>query len=70
MSMTENVKNEPLRFILLDRTPGSGLSFTIQCSSEEVKASWVVQIKSLLDMQRAFVDGKSNCDCVWLSVTH
>ncbi|KAK6165753.1 hypothetical protein SNE40_022615 [Patella caerulea] len=55
MSMTNSVDNDPLRFMLIDRTPGSDLKFLIQAISEENKETWVKEIRSILDMQGDFL---------------
>lgn len=58
MSMTEKVEGEPLRFVLVDRTPGTDMRFIVQAPSEEVKNEWITQIRSILDMQGDFLRGK------------
>ncbi|CAE1271113.1 Kalirin,Rho guanine nucleotide exchange factor 25,Triple functional domain protein,Death-associated protein kinase 1,Death-associated protein kinase 3 [Acanthosepion pharaonis] len=55
MSMTEKVEGEPLRFVLVDRTPGTDMRFIVQAPSEEVKNEWITQIRSILDMQGDFL---------------
>lgn len=57
MSLICNVDNEPLRFQLNDRTPGSDVRMIIQANSEENKETWVRQIQSILDMQKNFLSG-------------
>lgn len=55
MSMTEKVEGEPLRFVLVDKTPGTDMKFIVQAPSEEVKNEWITQIRSILDMQGDFL---------------
>lgn len=54
--MTED--SDPLKFVLIDKTPGADLKLVIQAPSEEVKATWVSHIRSILDMQGDFLRGK------------
>ncbi|KAK7507484.1 hypothetical protein BaRGS_00001419 [Batillaria attramentaria] len=55
MSMTNVVEGEPLKFVLIDRTPGSDMKYIIQAPSEEVKDTWIKEIRSILDMQGDFL---------------
>ena len=58
MSMTPQVDGEPLKFVLIDRTPGSDVKYYVQAPSEEVKATWIREIRSILDMQGDFLRGE------------
>ncbi|KAL5006006.1 hypothetical protein ScPMuIL_017164 [Solemya velum] len=55
MSMIDKVEGEPTRFILVDRAPGADMKFLVQATSEEMQATWVALIKSILDMQGTFL---------------
>lgn len=55
MSMTENVDNDPIKFMLKDQTPGADMKFLIQAPSEDVKNTWVSAIKKILEMQKDFL---------------
>ncbi|KAL8612449.1 hypothetical protein ACOMHN_058577 [Nucella lapillus] len=55
MAMTNTVEGEPLKFILIDRTPGSDVKYVVQAPSEEVKETWIREIRSILDMQGDFL---------------
>ena len=57
MSMTENVDNDPVRFMLKDQTPGADVKFLIQAPSEEVKRTWVTAVQKILEMQGDFLRG-------------
>ena len=59
MTIQDKLAEDPLRFLLGDKTPGSELALICQAPSEEVKLNWVTQIKSLLDMQGDFLRGQS-----------
>lgn len=58
MVMEPNLPDEPLRFMLTDKSPGSDAKYLIQCPNEEVKNNWVSSLKSILDMQGFFTIGK------------
>ena len=58
MSMTENVDNDPVRFMLKDQTPGADVKFLIQAPSEEVKRTWVSAVQKILEMQGDFLRGE------------
>ena len=64
MSMDDKTtSDEPLRFVLYDKTPGCDLALTCMAKDEVVKENWVSQICSILDMQKDFVNGmKNNCN--------
>ena len=53
----QGLDNDPLTFMLIDKTPGSDLRIVIQAPSEDVKQNWVTQIRSILDMQGDFLKG-------------
>ena len=55
MALTKVVEGEPLRFMLINKTPGSDCRFVIQAPSDAVKHTWTLQITSLLDMQGDFL---------------
>ena len=58
MSLNQRgIDNDPLTFMLIDKTPGSDLRIVIQAPSEDVKQNWVTQIRSILDMQGDFLKG-------------
>ena len=57
MALTKTVEGEPLRFMLINKTPGSDSKFVIQAPNESVKHTWTSQITSLLDMQGDFLRG-------------
>ena len=57
MALTKVVEGEPLRFMLINKTPGSDCKFVIQAPSDAVKHTWTLQITSLLDMQGDFLRG-------------
>lgn len=57
MIMEPNIPDDPLRFMLTDRSPGSDAKYLIQCPNEEVKSNWVSSLKSILDMQGFFTIG-------------
>lgn len=57
MALTKTVDGEPLRFMLINKTPGSDSKFVIQAPSDAVKHTWTRQITSLLDMQGDFLRG-------------
>ena len=59
MSLTDKgVHNNPLVFKLLDKTPGSHKELLVQAPSDDVKQNWITHIKSSLDMQNDFLQGK------------
>ena len=58
MAMNNTVDGEPLKFILIDRTPGSDIKYVVQATSEEVKDTWIKEIRSILDMQGDFLRGQ------------
>ena len=58
MALNEKGDGEPLRFMLIDRTPGSDLKFLIQSPDEHTHNIWITQINSLLKMQVDFLMGK------------
>ena len=53
----DGLDNDPLTFMLIDKTPGSDLRIVIQATNEDVKQNWVTQIRSILDMQGDFLKG-------------
>ncbi|XP_071149834.1 rho guanine nucleotide exchange factor 25-like [Mytilus edulis] len=55
MALTKQVEGEPLRFMLINKTPGSDCKFVIQAPSDAIKHTWTGQITSLLDMQGDFL---------------
>ncbi|XP_070187687.1 triple functional domain protein-like isoform X2 [Littorina saxatilis] len=55
MSLNKDVEGEPLKFVLIDRTPGSDVKYVVQTPSEEVKDTWIREISSILDMQGDFL---------------
>ncbi|CAG2201059.1 Rho guanine nucleotide exchange factor 25 [Mytilus edulis] len=55
MALTKQVEGEPLRFMLINKTPGSDCKFVIQAPSDAIKHTWTEQITSLLDMQGDFL---------------
>ncbi|XP_052080801.1 triple functional domain protein-like isoform X2 [Mytilus californianus] len=55
MALTKQVEGEPLRFMLINKTPGSDCKFVIQAPSDAVKHTWTLRITSLLDMQGDFL---------------
>lgn len=59
MSMANQEEGEPLKFVLIDRTPGSDMKYIIQAPSEEVKDTWIREIRSILDMQGDFLRGNT-----------
>ena len=59
--MNSEVEGEPLKFVLIDRTPGSDIKYVVQATSEEVKETWIKEIRSILDMQGDFLRGQSVC---------
>ena len=68
MSMTDTVEGEPLKFILVDGTPAADIKYVVQTPSEEVKETWIKEIRSILDMQKDFLRGKSllvPCKTIW-----
>ncbi|XP_052674047.1 kalirin-like isoform X2 [Crassostrea angulata] len=60
MVMEPNIPDEPLRFMLTDKSPGSDAKYLIQCPNEEVKNNWVSSLKSILDMQGFFTIAITN----------
>ena len=58
MSLDENGDGDPLRFKLVDKTPGSDLRLLCQAASPEEKQNWVSQINNILKMQENFFKGK------------
>lgn len=59
MSLNDVVENEPLRFILVDRSPGSNIKLLVQAPDADTKETWALQIRQILDMQGDFLRGKS-----------
>jgi len=57
MAISDKVAEDPLRFLLVDKTPGSDFALVCQTPSEEVKHNWITHIRSLLDMQGDFLRG-------------
>lgn len=57
MSLDENIYDDPLRFVLIDKAPLHSIYITCQAPSEDVRENWVSQIKSILDMQGDFLRG-------------
>ena len=57
MAIEDKVAEDPLRFLLVDKTPGSDFALVCQAPSEDIKLNWVTHIKSLLDMQGDFLRG-------------
>ena len=58
MSIVYNdVHPNPLVFKLVDKTPGAMCSLLVQSPSDDVKQNWVTHIKSILDMQKDFLQG-------------
>ncbi|ESO86296.1 hypothetical protein LOTGIDRAFT_220800 [Lottia gigantea] len=55
MAMSNTVENDPTKFMLIDRTPGSDLKLIIQAPSADNKDTWVKEIRSILDMQGDFL---------------
>ncbi|CAH1789675.1 unnamed protein product [Owenia fusiformis] len=55
MSLEDNVEDEPLGFLLTDRTPGSEQTFVVQASTDENKQIWMFKIRNLLDLQGDFL---------------
>ncbi|XP_076464280.1 kalirin-like [Babylonia areolata] len=55
MAMTNTVDGEPLKFILIDRTPGSDIKYIVQAPSQEVKDTWITEVRNILDMQGNFL---------------
>ena len=58
MQMDEKVGDEPLRFVLIDKSPGSDLKLTCQASCDENRQTWISLTRSLLDMQGDFLRGQ------------
>ncbi|KAK3082713.1 hypothetical protein FSP39_003330 [Pinctada imbricata] len=56
MIMKCPLPNEPLKFMLIDKSPSSDTRFIIQAQSEEILETWTTKIKSILDMQNDFID--------------
>jgi hypothetical protein len=63
MALEDKVAEDPLRFVLIDKTPGSDFALTCQAPSEEIKQNWIAHIRSLLDMQGDFLRGIRSLPC-------
>lgn len=59
---------DPLRFQLVDKTPGHDTVLVCQALSEEAKQNWMVHIRSLLDMQGDFLRGTSLLVLIYVDV--
>jgi len=57
MSLDDKSPLDPLRFILIDKNPGSDLKLLCQTLNEDVQHTWLETIRSLLDMQGDFLRG-------------
>lgn len=51
--------SSPLRFIIVDKTPGVHVQLVCQAPDQESRNDWVVQLRSLLDMQGDFLKGST-----------
>ncbi|XP_074654482.1 kalirin-like isoform X2 [Tubulanus polymorphus] len=60
MSLQDNVENEPLQFIIIDKSPGSDMKYYIEASSKEVREQWISEIRNILDMQAGLVRALTN----------
>ena len=68
MQLDQTGGGDPLRFILIDKTPQSDLRLLCQAPNEETLRTWLETIRALLDMQGDFLRGLSVCLFVCLSV--
>ena len=58
MSLQEWVEGDPLKFKLVDRSPGADLKMIVLANSEENKDTWIRQLRCIFDMQGDFLRGK------------
>ena len=57
MSLDEIGDGDPMRFKLVDKTPGSDLRLLCQAASLDEKQNWLSQIQNILKMQENFFKG-------------
>lgn len=57
MTLLEQLE-DPTQFTLVDKTPGSDLKIQCEAPDEDTKKNWIREIKSQLDIQNNFLNGR------------
>ncbi|XP_060073162.1 kalirin-like isoform X1 [Ylistrum balloti] len=61
MALKEDVEpGEPLRFMLINRAPGSTTQFILQAPTLDIKQTWIRNISASLQLQKIFGDRLAN----------